>query len=114
MVGMVVTISPSFKAAQDGGLSCGIQAHHQDAHLLLPNQALEKVSKDVTHDHSSLSRTAGCSGGQRQSGSGLDPGMEDLIYKQRNANSLPPSACQDFTLMGLASHGWSSYDKPRA
>lgn len=33
---------------------------------------------------------------------GLDP-------RQRNANSLPPSACQDFTLMGLASHGWSSF-----
>ena len=48
-----------FQLIQDRGLSCGIQAHHQDAHLLLPNQALEEVSKDVTHDHSSFLRTAG-------------------------------------------------------
>lgn len=53
-----------FQLVQDGGLSCSIQAHHQDAHLLLPNQALEKVSKDVTHDHSTrFLRTVGCSGG---------------------------------------------------
>ena len=71
---------PQFQLIQDGGLSCGIQAHHQDTHLLLPDQALEKVSKDITHDHSNhFLRTGGLKWGQWQSGFGLAPGMENLI-----------------------------------
>lgn len=71
---------PQFQLIQDSGLSCCIQAHHQDAHLLLPNQALEKVSKDITHDCSScFLRTVGPKLGQWQSGFGLGPGLEDSI-----------------------------------
>lgn len=71
---------PQFQLVQDCGLSCSIQAHHQDAHLLLPNQALEKVSKDITHDRSScFLKTGGPKRGQWQSGFDLVPGMEDLI-----------------------------------
>lgn len=86
-----------FQLVQDGGLPRGIQTHHQDAHLLLPNQALEEVSKDITHDHSScFLRTGRCKEGQRRSGFGLVPGMEGLILGKKNVNSLAPSACQAF------------------
>lgn len=44
---------------EDGGLSCSIQAHHQDAHLLLPDQALQKVPKDIAHDYSGCFKSTG-------------------------------------------------------
>lgn len=50
---------PQLQLIQDGGLSGSVQAHHQDAHLLFPNQALEKVSKDIAHDYSCFLRTVG-------------------------------------------------------
>lgn len=88
---------PQFQLIQDGGLSCSIQAHHQDAHLLLPNQAFQKVSKDITHDHQQpLSEDRRAQVGAVGVWFWLGPGCGELDPRQRNINSLPPSARQDF------------------
>ena len=34
---------------EDGGLSSGIESHHQDPHLLLRKQALEELGEGETH-----------------------------------------------------------------
>lgn len=40
---------PKFKFVQDGGFSCCVQPHHQNTHLLLPNQAFQQVPKNISH-----------------------------------------------------------------
>lgn len=34
---------------QNGGLSGGVQAHHQDPHLLLPKQTFKEIPKHIPH-----------------------------------------------------------------
>lgn len=40
---------PQLQLVEDGGLPSGVQPHHQDPHLLLPNEALQQVPEDVAH-----------------------------------------------------------------
>ena len=35
---------------EDGGLSGGVQPHHEDPHLLLAEEALEQAGEHVSHD----------------------------------------------------------------
>lgn len=40
---------PQFQLVEDGGLPRRVQPHHQDAHLLLPDQAFQQVPEYVAH-----------------------------------------------------------------
>lgn len=106
---------PQLQLVQDGGLPGSVQAHHQDAHLLLPNQALQKVPKDITHGYRScFLRSVGPREGQWWSGFSLVLGMESLILDKGNRNALPSFASKDLRFTDIAKsqlefiHCWSS------
>ena len=40
---------PQLELVQDGGLPGGVQPHHEDPHLLLADQTLQQVPKEVPH-----------------------------------------------------------------
>ena len=45
---------PELQLVEDCSLSRGIQTHHQDTHLLLPPELIEKFRERETHDCGSL------------------------------------------------------------
>lgn len=61
---------PQFELVEDGGLPSSVQPHHQDPHLLLPNQALQQVPEDVAHGDGGAGSEAGSCGGMGQAGGG--------------------------------------------